>query len=133
MKIEGFEEADANLEALAALSDAEALVALGIDALQPVADTARGIVRRRTGRLAQSIGVGTRLSPRQAALSAPERGTVEIYVGPGSMPQAITEEFGTVNEAGHPYLRPAWDTRLADVLARLRQGAATRLQRITKG
>ena len=133
MKIEGFDEADANLEALGAMGEAEAMVALGLDALQPVAETARSLVRRRTGRLGQSIGVGTQLSPRQAALSAPERGTVEIYVGPGSMPQAITEEFGTVNEVGHPYLRPAWDTRLADVLARLRQGAATRLQRIAKG
>jgi hypothetical protein len=58
---------------------------------------------------------------------------VEIYVGPGSMAQAITEEFGTVREAAHPYMRPAWDMRLGEVIARLRVGAGRRLKRIVKG
>lgn len=133
MKIEGFEEADRNLAALEQMADADELRALAVDALEPVADMARGLARQRTGRLARSIATGTELSPAQRAMSAPAPGTVEAYVGPGSMAQAITEEFGTVHQAGHPFLRPAWDARLSDVVSRLRQGAGKRLKAISKG
>jgi|UPI00083722D4 hypothetical protein len=133
MRVEGFGDADRNLAALERLADADDLRALGMDALEPVADAARGMVRQRTGRLMRSIGVGTQLSPAQAARVSPDPGTVEIYVGPGSMAQAITEEFGTVREAAHPYMRPAWDMRLGEVIARLRVGAGRRLKRIVKG
>jgi hypothetical protein len=133
LKIEGFEEADRNLKKLAEVADKTELRALGRDALRPVSQMAKQIVRRDTGRLAKSIRVGSRLSARQAALYPPERDTVEVYVGPGPLPQAVTEEFGTVNEVGHPFMRPAWDAKLQTVLERLRDGAAARLKRVTKG
>ncbi len=133
LRIEGFEEVDRNLEKLAEVADEKELRALGREALRPVADMAKELVRRRTGTLAESIRVGSRLSARQAALAPPERGTVEVYVGPAPLPQAITEEFGTVNETGHPYMRPAWDAQLRNVLERLRDGASARLTRVTKG
>jgi len=133
LRIEGFDEADRNLKKLAEIADEKELRALGREALRPVSEMAKELVRRRTGTLAKSIRVGSRLSARQAALAPPQRGTVEVYVGPAPLPQAITEEFGTVNEIGHPYLRPAWDARLRDVLENLRDGAAARLTRITKG
>jgi len=131
-RVEGFDETDRNLKKLGLMADAGQLRDLGVDALEPVADTARGLVRSRTGRLRNSIGVGDKLSPRQSMLSKPEPGTVEIYVGPGALVQAITEEFGTVHEQGHPFLRPAWDGRLGEVIARLRKGAGEMLRRNTK-
>ena len=132
MRIEGFEEADRNLARLADVADKKELRALGRDALRPVAQTAKQLVRKKTGRLAKSIRVGSRLSARQAALAPPEPGTVEVYVGSGPLTQAITEEFGTVHETGQPFIRPAWDARLVEVLARLRDGAAARLQKVMK-
>lgn len=133
MQIEGFDEADRNLEQLQQMTDAEQLRALGFEALEPVANSARGLVRTRTGRLRQSIGVGDKLSPAQAAQSTPAPGTVEVYVGPGPLVQAITEEFGTVREQGHPFMRPAWDGNVDEVIARLRKGASARLRRIMGG
>lgn len=73
---------------------------------EPVAEAARSIVRQRSGRLEQSIDVGTELSSHQA--DDGETGPV-AYIGPASMAEAITEEFGTLHEAPHPYLRPAWE------------------------
>jgi hypothetical protein len=133
MRIEGFDEADRNLADLRAMADRGELRDLGISALEPVAAGARGLVRQRSGRLERSIGTGDQLSPAQAAASHPAPGTVDVYVGPGALPEAITEEFGTVHEQGHPFMRPAWDSNLGAVLARLRQGAGERLRRITKG
>lgn len=132
-RVEGFDEADRNLAALDDLTDSDELKRIGIVALQPVAETAKGLVRRRSGRLGDSIHAGDRLSPVQAAKHSPEPGTVEVYVGPGSLKQAITEEFGTVHENAHPYLRPAWDGRLRAVQARLGAGLGERLTRLLKG
>lgn len=133
LSVEGFDEADRTLVRLGGMRDAEALKEIGIDALEPVADAARALVRRRTGTLANSIHAGDRLSPAQSALNHPETGTVEIYAGPGPLPQAITEEFGTVHESGHPFMRPAWDSRVSDVQSRLKDGLGKRLDRIVKG
>lgn len=133
LRIEGFDEADQKLARLDDMRDADALKDIGIDALEPVADTARALVRRRTGSLANSIHAGDRLGPRQSALSHPEPGTVEVYAGPGPLPQAITEEFGTIHEGAHPYMRPAWDSRVSDVQSRLKEGLGNRLDRIVKG
>ncbi|UYY60108.1 hypothetical protein [Sphingomonas sp. S2-65] len=133
IRLEGADEMDASLERLHGMTDEDALRALGFEALEPVADAARGLVRKRTGVLAASIGVGDHLSPAQAAQNTPEPGTVEVYVGPGSMTRAITEEFGTVREVGHPYMRPAWMGQLGEVQQRLRTGAARLLRSLTKG
>lgn len=132
-KVEGFDEADHAIESLGGMTNPDDLRALGMDALEPVADTARGLVRSRSGRLRRSIGVGDHLSPAQAAASSPEAGTVETYVGPGALTEAITEEFGTVFEPGSPYMRPSWDSNLGTVQSRLVEGARRNLRRITGG
>lgn len=82
---------------------------------EPVARAARDKVRERYGDLRESIDVGQRLSRRQAAENRKES-DVEVYVGPGPFPQAITEEFGTVHETGSPFMRPAWDEKQLEAL-----------------
>src|SRR3546814_8806998 len=60
--------------------------------------------------LRESIDVSTRLARSQAG----DKGAlapVEMYVGPGQHPQAITQEFGTFKEAAQPFMRPAWDAQ----------------------
>lgn len=133
LRLEGADDVDANLKALLDFGDPDALRQIGVDALEPVADAARGLVRQRTGWLARSIVAGDHLSPAQAASSQPEAGTVEVYVGPGPLTEAITEEFGTVHEQGHPYMRPAWDGNIGEVRQRLARATGDRLQRLTKG
>lgn len=75
---------------------------------EPVAKAARALVRVDQGDLRESIDVSTNLARSQRG----DKGAlapVEMYIGPGQHPQAITEEFGTWFEPGHPYLRPAWE------------------------
>ncbi len=133
MRIEGFDEMDRNLAKVGTMPRGERLKEIGIKALQPVADTARGLVRQRSGQLARSIRVGDTLNPAQAAVAKPEPDTIELYVGAGALPQAITEEFGTVHEEGHPFMRPSWDSNVGEVIARLQQGASAALRDTIKG
>lgn len=132
-RLDGADEFDRRLEGLSDLSDADALKALGFNALEPVADAARGLVRKDTGRLERSIGVGDQLSPAQAAANVVDSGTVEIYVGPGALVEAITEEFGTVHEQGHPFMRPAWDGKVAGVMSRLVSGVRIAFRKGAQG
>ena len=63
--------------------------------------------------LRSSIGVGTKLSKRQAQqhrkMFRDDKASAEVFVGAGSLPQAHLQEFGTVNHAPQPFARPAWD------------------------
>jgi HK97 gp10 family phage protein len=104
------------------------------DAAEPIERDAKAKAPRRTGFLEQSIDIGTKLTARQK--SKLEKGSkIEIYVGPKSMPRAIVQEFGSVNQAPNPYMRPAWDANkkpaldliskeLAEEIEKARQRAA---------
>src|SRR3546814_5895169 len=79
----------------------------GLNALrqggEPIAKMARAIAPVDEGNLRESIDVSTRLARSQAG----DKGAlapVEMYVGPGQHPQAITQEFGTFKEAAQPFM-----------------------------
>lgn len=91
----------------------------GLNALrqggEPIAKMARAIAPVDEGNLRESIDVSTRLARSQAG----DKGAlapVEMYVGPGQHPQAITQEFGTFKEAAQPFMRPAWDAQRVHAL-----------------
>lgn len=127
VKVEGLKELD---EALGELSKAAArsvLRRVGLQALEPVAETARQLApddpNTSGDDLSGSIAVSTKLSARQAKLnrSAIRRGTsdknfVEVYAGAGPLPQAHNQEFGNVNHGPQPFMRPAWDQNKDKVL-----------------
>src|SRR3546814_1633585 len=76
----------------------------GLNALrqggEPIAKMARAIAPVDEGNLRESIDVSTRLARSQAG----DKGAlapVEMYVGPGQHPQAITQEFGTFRSEEH--------------------------------
>lgn len=76
---------------------------------EPIARAARAYAPVDEGNLRESITVSATLARSQRG----DRGSfapVEMYVGPGQHPQAITQEFGTFKEPPQPYMRPAWDT-----------------------
>lgn len=72
------------------------------------ADDMRPRVDVDKGALRDSIGVGTKLTRRQSKLNR-KGSPLEVYAGAGGLTQAITEEFGTVNQTPDPAARPAWD------------------------
>ena len=127
----GFRQLDVKLDALKGVARDDALLAAFTAGAQPVADAARALVRERSGELHDSIDVGTRLSPAQAA-QEPSDGHVRVYVGPGSLAQAITEEFGTLHEAPHPFMRPAWDAEQDTAIAEVARVMSEEVDRVAR-
>lgn len=41
---------------------------------------------------------------------------MEMFVGPGGHPQAITQEFGTFFHPPQPFMRPAWAAEKGSIL-----------------
>lgn len=60
-----------------------------------------------------SIGVGTKLSARQAKLHKKmfrnDKAAAEMFAGVFRIPHAHLQEWGTVRHAAQPFARPAWD------------------------
>lgn len=108
-KIEGLSDLEETLKELPKATGKAVLRRGLLKAAEPIAASAASNARRRTGKLQISTGVGTKLSRRQKRLHKPES-TVEVFAGPGALVQSITEEFGTVDQAPHPFMRPAWDS-----------------------
>jgi HK97 gp10 family phage protein len=128
VRTEGFAELERALQELGREATQKAsLRRAARKAIQPVADMARTLAPDdpETGGndLRSSIGVGTRLSQRQASLHRrmfrDERAAVEVFAGAGPLPQAHLQEFGTRHHAAQPFLRPAWDAEGRRTLDRL--------------
>jgi len=122
VKVEGFEDLDRALADLPKATARNVMRRAAIEVLEPIAEDYRANVKELTGELKSTIGVSTRLTPRQAALNRKNatRSYVEAHVGAGPDPAAHLEEFGSVNNAPNPALRNAWDRgwrRALDALA----------------
>lgn len=85
---------------------------------KPIGDTAKQRAPKDEGDLEKSIGVSTKLSPRQRRAHRKSGGkdTVDMFVGAGPLPQAHMSEFGSAHNAPKPFMRPAWDQHKAAVL-----------------
>lgn len=113
VKTQGFKELEKSLFLLKQ-STAKAVVRGGMrDAIEPAARLARQKAPVGEGDLYESIDVSTRAKP-----AARKQSDLEIYMGPGRNPQAITQEFGTFKEPAQPYMRPAWDAEKEKTLER---------------
>ena len=75
---------------------------------EPIESDAKRYAPYRTGFLREEIDIGSKLSPRQKGQHKKES-KVEVFVGPPSMARGIVAEFGSVKQAPHPFMRPAWD------------------------
>ena len=82
---------------------------------EPIAERARNLAPVDEGDLKDSIGVSTKLSRSQRRRRR-KRAAVEMFVGPGSHPQAITQEFGTFFHPPQPFMRPAWEAEKGSIL-----------------
>jgi HK97 gp10 family phage protein len=127
-RIEGLRETERALRELPKATAKGVLKRVLLKASNPlVADwTRRAPVLR--GFLQRSIGAGTKLSRRQKGKHRKES-SVEVFVGAGSLPQAITQEFGTAHHAAKPAGRPAWDANKRTMLASMKSDLKAEIEK----
>jgi hypothetical protein len=124
-RVSGFAEIEKALDELAkpATRKASARRSL-IKAAAPLVSAAKAMAPRDQGDLVASIGVGTKLTKRQASLRRrmfrDEKAAVEVFFGAGGLAQATQQEFGNFKDTPKPYIRPAWDQGQAGMLERLK-------------
>ncbi len=116
IRVEGLKQLDKALGQLPRATGKNVLRRVARQALEPIIADAKTKVHETSGDTKRSLAVSTRLSHRQKALHKKlvrgDKSSVEMFAGAGShhfVPQAIFEEFGTVKQGAHPFLRPAWD------------------------
>ncbi len=108
MKLEGLSDLVNSLKELPKATSTNVQKRALKEAADPIETSAKSSAPKRTGFLEESITVSSKLSPRQKSSNVKES-KVEIYIGPPSMPRGIVAEFGSVKQAPHPFMRPAWD------------------------
>lgn len=113
-KIEGLRELDAALGEMSKATAKAVLRRTGIKALQPMAESARGMAPDdpATGGkdLKNSISVGTKLNDRQKKMAKKDEGKafVTVYMGTNDV-AGVQQEFGNVNHGPQPFMRPAFE------------------------
>lgn len=138
-RLEGLEETVRNLGELPKATRRNVLRRVLKKAGQPIAAMAAASAPRgETGRLIGSIEVATQLTARQRR--GAKVNEVEVYIGPVRRGRVLNYasfvEFGTIDTAAHPFMRPAWDSGREVALGIIKvelgreiEGAASRLAR----
>jgi len=108
IRIEGTDAIARKLKAMGKALTRKTMLPILTDNVQPIADDMKANAARDKGDMAESVVVSERLSPRQQSLRVPIA-PVEVYAGPGPLPQAIAKEFGNSRQAPDPFIRPAFD------------------------
>lgn len=117
VKIEGLKEVQKALRELPKSTAKNVMRRILRARAQPIADAAKDRVPVAQGDLKNSIAVSTKLSRRQKAKHRKANPhDVEVFVGPGTHPQAHMQEFGTSQFPAQPFMRPAWDSERKNVL-----------------
>lgn len=127
IRTQGFEELDEALKELTAGVGKGVLRRSLLKAAQPMAAIAKDMAPDdpATGGfdLKGSIIAGTKLSRAQTRahrkMFRDDRAAVEVFVGPGPVPQAIQQEFGNKNHPPQPFMRPAFDQDAERLIDRL--------------
>jgi HK97 gp10 family phage protein len=127
-KVEGLSDLDEALSELSKATGKNILKRVLTKAGQPTADAAAANARRLSGKFERSFGVSQKLSRRQKS-QHDKQSDVEVFAGPGALVQAITEEFGTSNQAPHPTLRPAWDSNKMKALDGIKDDLAEEIEK----
>lgn len=127
VKVEGLRELDRQIARLKQGTAKGALRRSLRRSAQPMAELMSSLAPRdddSAKHMADSVTITSKLSRRQAGLHrkmfADMRSAVELHVGPGPYPQAITQEFGTYFHPPQSFARPAWDQDRMAMLERLK-------------
>lgn len=131
--VEGLAELETKLRELPDATAKNVLRRVARKRLEPVAQRARELAPVQSGKLRDSIGVSTKLTRRQRSKNQKfSIDDIEVYVGAGALPQAHMQEFGTVHNGPHPFLRPAWDAEKDKVLAGLKDDLWAEIEKAAK-
>lgn len=98
-------------------------------ALEPVLISAKALARSDTGRMRDSIKLEARI-PNNNDKKSSSVGKDDAVIGLVSARQSVvslSEEFGTKEKSGHPFLRPALESNVDIVVRRLSSALAYRL------
>tara|TARA_R110000823_G_scaffold10382_7_gene36351 strand:- start:543 stop:1007 length:465 start_codon:yes stop_codon:yes gene_type:complete len=118
VQVSGFVELEKELERLGGIAAKKAVARAALrKAMKPMHAAAVSLAPDdpRTGppyNLKTSIKIGSSVKVGKGyKKQLRTQGAVEIYMGPTKFgyPQAIMQEFGTVNHAPKAYMRPAWE------------------------
>lgn len=127
VSLRGWRELDAAVVELGKSTGKNVLRRTGKVMLEPMRAAAEEHARKRSGHLKLAIKIGSRLAHSQRGgptaryvgggkVRSDPRNDVTMYMGPGQQPQAITEEFGTSDQAPHPFMRAAFDAHAAGAI-----------------
>lgn len=130
-KVEGLAELDRQLGELSASAGKGVLRRVGRKGLQPFDQTWRAKAPKDTGDLAESGGVGSKLT-RSVRKAVERENTVEVFAGPGGNPQAWQQEVGNHQHAAQPFVRPAWDETKDEALQIVRTELWTEISKAAK-
>jgi len=97
-----------NLKAMGKALTRKTLKPIMRENLKPMAEDMRAHAARGSGEMADSVRVSDRLSKTQRS-KLDRIAPIEMYVGPGPLPQVIQEEFGNFRQKPRPFIRPAFD------------------------
>lgn len=120
------------LDHLPSLARTKGLEPLVVAALQPMAETARFLAPDDPGTgppwdLKSSIEVSTK---RRGVKSFERLERAAAFMGPTRFgyPQAMFQEFGTINMVATPYMRPAFDADKGNAIKIIEQGFAAAVE-----
>ena len=155
LDVQGFADVEKALDNLSKSAGKGVLRRSLKKAAQPTADLAASLAPRKTGNLAKSIIVGTKLDGRQAKIHKKmfkdDKSAVTIFVGPSYLLGANGRhghlvEFGTAphinggqfagsqhpGTAAQPFMRPAWEQDKMAMLERLKSELWSELEKSIK-
>lgn len=127
-KVEGLSDLKTALDELPKATSRNVLLRTLKEEGKPIAAAGEAKAPKRTGKLAASYTVGTKLSKRQKRLNKKES-AVEVYVGPTPHPKSVQTEFGNAHQPPEPHLRPAWDGNVSKVLEGIRDTLAKEIEK----
>ena len=121
-RIEGLSDINQTLGKLPRALGKATLTRFGTRRLEPMRDTAKAKAPKATGELADKIIISTKQgTPGQRRRRTADKDAVEIYMGPSKDvgEKAVPEEFGSINNRPHGYMRGAWDENAEGLLDNL--------------
>ena len=127
--IEGLSDLQSALAELPKATEKNVLLRALKKEAQPIADAGEALAPKRTGKLARSYVVTTKLTRRQKKFAKSGRSYVEVYVGPTAHPKSIQTEFGNFRQAAEPHMRPAWDSQHGNVLLGIEDSIAAEIEK----
>lgn len=123
VELSGFSELEAELERLSKAAGKGVLRRALKTSAEPVANIANSLAPvGETGEYSKSFVYSTKLNKRQAGLHRRmfrnDKASVEGFLGTND-PAGVQQEFGNINHAAQPALRPAWEQDKMALLDRL--------------